>query len=335
MAEIGSQINSGGGGAEAPTDAEGEPTADQPEEEETEIPDYSDLVSPEFQEGVYTPPGLLTTPPATGAGSFPFPGPGTGVIVTPGTMGTPSQWPVFVPGVIPGLPQSNTVIGTVQDVLNNPSQVLNDLLEDLEGIVTNPQEAIEQVLNGVADETGIITVGAIREAVTRIQDIIQNPPSPIIEAGSEGDSPLIPGGAGVDDQEDTDDIIAGDDDDDDEIIAGDDDDDDEIIAGEIITDDDEIITGEIITDGIETDDIFTEEGQTTDYGGGLNDGETEDILAGIGGATAAAAAGTGVQRPTGDFTPFMRRLQYTPVAVPKAIVPSAPIVSSLFSEYFK
>ena len=85
----------------------------------------------------------------------------------------------------------------------------------------------------------------------------------------------------------------------------------------------------------EVSDIFTEEGQTTDYGGGLNNGETEDILAGVGGATAAAAAGTGVQRPSGDFTPFMRRLQYTPVAIPKAVVPSAPIVSSLFSEYLK
>jgi hypothetical protein len=103
----------------------------------------------------------------------------------------------------------------------------------------------------------------------------------------------------------------------------------------------EVTTGDLLGDvdlflgdeeGI--DSVFEEPGQTTDYGGGLNDGETEDILAGVGGAT-AAAAGTGVQRPTGDFTPFMRRLQYTPVAIPKAIVPNAPVVSSLFSEYLK
>lgn len=104
----------------------------------------------------------------------------------------------------------------------------------------------------------------------------------------------------------------------------------------------EVTLGDLLGSGVdlgigddEMSDIFTEEGQTTDYGGGLNEGETEDILAGVGGATAAAAAGTGVQRPTGNFTPFMKRLQYTPVAIPDPILPQAPIVSSLFSEYLK
>ena len=104
----------------------------------------------------------------------------------------------------------------------------------------------------------------------------------------------------------------------------------EVTAGDLLGDVDLFLGDE---EGI--DSIFEEPGQTTDYGGGLNDGETEDILAGVGGVTSAAAAGTGVQRPTGDFTPFMRRLQYTPVAIPKAVVPNAPIVSSLFSEYLK
>jgi len=112
-----------------------------------------------------------------------------------------------------------------------------------------------------------------------------------------------------------------------------------------VTDDAEEVTlGDLLGSGVdlgigdddEVSDIFTEEGQTTDYGAGLNDGETEDILAAVGGAGATAAAtGTGVQRPSGDFTPFMRRLQYTPVAIPKPIVPNAPVVSSLFSEYLK
>ena len=104
----------------------------------------------------------------------------------------------------------------------------------------------------------------------------------------------------------------------------------EVTAGDLLGDVDLFLGDE---EGI--DSIFEEPGQTTDYGGGLNDGETEDILAGVGGVTSAAAAGTGVQRPTGDFTPFMRRLQYTPVAIPKAVVPNAPVVSSLFSEYLK
>lgn len=71
-----------------------------------------------------------------------------------------------------------------------------------------------------------------------------------------------------------------------------------------------------------------EPGQRTDYGGGLNDGETEDILAGVGGAAASAGGGATVQKPSGDFTPFMKRLDYRPVAIPEAVVPS------LFREYF-
>jgi len=110
-------------------------------------------------------------------------------------------------------------------------------------------------------------------------------------------------------------------------------------AVEGVTDDAEEVTlGDLLGSGVdlgigdddEISDIFTEEGQTTDYGGGLNDGETEDILAAVGGAGATAAAtGTGVQKPSGDFTGFMASTGYTPVAIPKAIVPS------LFSEYLK
>jgi len=110
-------------------------------------------------------------------------------------------------------------------------------------------------------------------------------------------------------------------------------------AVEGVTDDAEEVTlGDLLGSGVdlgigdddEISDIFTEEGQRTDYGGGLNDGETEDILAAVGGAGATAAAtGTGVQRPSGDFTGFMASTGYTPVAIPKAIVPS------LFSEYLK
>ena len=76
------------------------------------------------------------------------------------------------------------------------------------------------------------------------------------------------------------------------------------------------------------DSVFDEPGQRTDYGGGLNDGETEDILAGVGGAAASAGGGATVQKPSGDFTPFMKRLDYRPVAIPEAVVPS------LFREYF-
>ena len=114
------------------------------------------------------------------------------------------------------------------------------------------------------------------------------------------------------------------------VIEGVTDDAQEVTVGDLLGDADLFLGDD---EGINS--VFEEPGQRTDYGGGLNDGETENILAGVGGATAAVAAGTGVQRPTGDFTPFMRRIPYTPVAIPKAVVPSAPIISSLFSEYLK
>jgi len=81
---------------------------------------------------------------------------------------------------------------------------------------------------------------------------------------------------------------------------------------------------------------FDEEGQTTDYGGGLNTGEEqEDVFGGVGGGGTAPAAT--VARPTvpNDFTPFMRRLDYQPVALTRPILPQTPIVSGLFKEYLK
>jgi|11BtaG_2_1085332.scaffolds.fasta_scaffold08589_2 hypothetical protein len=114
------------------------------------------------------------------------------------------------------------------------------------------------------------------------------------------------------------------------VIGGAVDDAQEVTAGDLLGDVDLLLGDD---EGI--DSVFDEPGQRTDYGGGLNDGETEDILAGVGSGGATSATGVGVQRPTGDFTPFMRRISYTPVAIPKAVVPNAPIISSLFSEYLK
>jgi len=105
------------------------------------------------------------------------------------------------------------------------------------------------------------------------------------------------------------------------------------VVGGATDDAQEVTLGDLLGSGVdlgigdddEVSDIFTEEGQTTDYGGGLNDGETEDVLAGVGGATAAAAR-TGVQRPSGDFTPFMATTGYQAVAVPGMVTSPAPAV---------
>jgi hypothetical protein len=106
------------------------------------------------------------------------------------------------------------------------------------------------------------------------------------------------------------------------VVEGAVDDAEEVTAGDLLGDVDLLLGDD---EGI--DSVFDEPGQRTDYGGGLNDGESEDILAGVGGATAAAGT-AGVQKPSGDFTPFMKRLDYRPVAIPEAVVPS------LFREYF-
>lgn len=107
------------------------------------------------------------------------------------------------------------------------------------------------------------------------------------------------------------------------VIGGAVDDAQEVTAGDLLGDVDLLLGDD---EGI--DSVFDEPGQRTDYGGGLNDGETEDILAGVGGAADSAGGGATVQKPSGDFTPFMKRLDYRPVAIPEAVVPS------LFREYF-
>ena len=107
------------------------------------------------------------------------------------------------------------------------------------------------------------------------------------------------------------------------VIGGAVDDAQEVTAGDLLGDVDLLLGDD---EGI--DSVFDEPDQRTDYGGGLNDGETEDILAGVGGAAASAGGGTTIQKPSGDFTPFMKRLDYRPVAIPEAVVPS------LFREYF-
>ena len=59
---------------------------------------------------------------------------------------------------------------------------------------------------------------------------------------------------------------------------------------------------------------------------------------GSGGGDGGNGGGGGGGQPRGmldpRFKPYMASIGYTPVAVPKAILPQAPIVSSLFGEYF-
>jgi hypothetical protein len=112
-----------------------------------------------------------------GGGSTPptLPG-GAGVIIGgggtswPNVLSQPGGWRVFLPGMIPGLPQSPTIIGTIEDILNSPGQVLGDLWDRVENAVANPGEFLEGLLNGVIDEDGNVTVGGISAVVGSIYD---------------------------------------------------------------------------------------------------------------------------------------------------------------------
>lgn len=60
------------------------------------------------------------------------------------------------------------------------------------------------------------------------------------------------------------------------------------------------------------------------------------ISTGGGGGGGGGGGSAATKRSTpNDFTPFMRRLNYQPVALTKPILPQAPIVSGLFKEYLK
>jgi len=206
-----------------------------------------------------------------GGGAMPFPGPGAGVEIDIEDIFTPGNWRVFLPGVIPGLPQSNTIIGTIQDILDNPSQVLGDLWNRVEEAVDDPLGTLEGILNEAADSEGLITIGGIAGVVNEVIGRYGSPD----ESADEESTGIPLGGEGETDRGSI-------------VVRGEADPDAPVLGG-----------------------------------------------AGGGGASSGGGASAGRLTSTGDFTPFMRRLQYQPVAIPKAIVPNAPIVSSLFEEFLK
>ena len=134
----------------------------------------------------------------------------SGVIISPGSAGmswpqilsNPGAWQVFLPGVIPGLPQSPTIIGTIEDILSSPGDVLGDLWEQVQNTVENPGEFLEDLLNGVVDEDGNVTIGGISTVVGTIYD----------DLFGEDDTTTTPG---TGDEEVEDDLPLGGDEDDD------------------------------------------------------------------------------------------------------------------------
>lgn len=123
-----------------------------------------------------------------------------GVIITPSTMGTPGSWRVFLPGMIPGLPSSPTIIGTIEDILSAPGDVLSDLWGQIQNRVQDPVGYLEDLLNGTLDPDGLVTVGGISAVVGAvIDDLFEGDPNNVdpTEGEQTGDGTSV-GGAGDD-----------------------------------------------------------------------------------------------------------------------------------------
>ena len=169
------------------------------------IPDYSGIADPNFQEGIAPGVGSVGTGTTTSTPTTPMtPPPGSaGVIIDIEDLMNAGDWTVFLPGVIPGLPSSPTILGTVEEILNNPSGIFDDLLKDLEGIVTNPEQVLEDILNDAADSDGLITIGGIQSVISDIMDRIEEGPEATPAPITTEQDPTIIGGEERDEEEET------------------------------------------------------------------------------------------------------------------------------------
>jgi len=146
------------------------------------------------------------------SGSTPPTLPGSsGVIISPGSAGmswpdiiaNPGAWQVYLPGVIPGLPQSPTIIGTIEDILSSPGEVLGDLWDQIQNTVENPGEFLEDLLNGVVDDDGLITIGGISTVVGTIYDDLfgDDDTTTTTPGGVDDTQTTVPGGAEEEDDD--------------------------------------------------------------------------------------------------------------------------------------
>lgn len=156
--------------------------------------------------GGATTPGSSTPPTLPGS---------VGVIIDPAATGqswpdilsSPGGWQVFLPGVIPNLPESPTIIGTIEDILNAPGEVLGDLWDDLVNTVSNPEEVLRGILEGAMDEDGLIGVGVMGAIVGGVYDWINDnggtvtnqPSEEVLGLGGDGDDDVLIGGGNDDD----------------------------------------------------------------------------------------------------------------------------------------
>lgn len=256
--------------------------------------------------------GTSSTPPF-------LPG-SAGVIISPGSAGMswpeiladPGKWTVFLPGVIPGLPESPTILGTIEDILSRPGDVLGGLWNDLVTTVSNPEQVLEDILNDAADSEGLITIGGIAGVISGVLDTLGD----AVNRDDEGnivvnESGSILGGAGEGEDESQGEVIVQPSDDKGGSQMGTapvmDPVQPQPTEGLPIADDS---TGPVKGDAPRLAPI-SDEPQQPELGGSA----PEEVVA------AAGGAGGGMLSKKGAFTPFMASIGYAPVQLQQQIRP--------------
>ncbi len=267
---------------------------------------------------------------ARGSASGPITLPGMGgVIINTETITDPGSWRVFLPGVIPSLPSGPTILGTIEEILSNPSLVLGGLIDDLQNVISNPEEVLAEIFANSVGEGGFVTTAVMTDVISSVIDRIEDAAGEILR-NEDGIPEVNEQGSilGGQEEESTDEDILGDttNEDDPFIDTG---------STDSSTDDSVVSTPEVGTTTPEIGTTTPEVGATTpEIGttgvssagdsaitGMLSTGESQigeqpqQQLGAIETASEGGGGGAGVQSGSSMFDEFLRRLR--PIQIPQ------------------
>jgi hypothetical protein len=257
------------------------------------------------------------------SGPITLPG-SAGVIIDMETITNPDLWRVFLPGVIPGLPSSPTILGTVEEILSNPQIVLGGLIDDVATVFTNPEQVIGEILTDAAGENGLITTALMTDIISSVIDRIEDATGEIYrnedgipEVNEQGS--ILGGQEEESTDESTEEDILGDTTSEDDPFTD---------TGSIdpLTDELVVSTPEVGTTTPEVGGTTPEIGTTDASSAGastiidISTGEPqigEQPQQQLGGAedVSEGGGGSGVQSGSSMFNPFLRRLR--PIQIPQ------------------
>ena len=149
-----------------------DPTIPEPEPEPEK--DEEETVSSrlnDWWEGIVE--RITTTARGSASGPITLPGMG-GVIINTETITDPGSWRVFLPGVIPNLPSGPTILGTIDQILQNPQIVLGGLINDISTVFTNPEQILSEIFTDSVGEGGLVTTAVMTDVISRIIDRIED-----------------------------------------------------------------------------------------------------------------------------------------------------------------